>query len=64
MPTYNKKQSYISSFKILYCQRRLCEVPIDNFETEIHKKTTKLYVKADKTFNTSLNEVKRIEAKL
>ena len=56
-------ESYISSFKI-YCQRRLCEVPIDNFETEIHKKTTKLYVKMDETFTISLNEVKRIEAKL
>ena len=56
-------ESYISSFKI-YCQRRLCEVPIDNFETEMHKKTMKLYVKMDETFNISLNEVKKIEAKL
>ena len=56
-------ESYISSFKI-YCQRRLCEVPIDNFETEIHKKTTKLYVKMDENFTISLNEVKRIEAKV
>ena len=56
-------ESYISSFKI-YCQRRLCEVPIDNFKTEIHKKTTKLHVKMDETFTIPLNKVKKIERKL
>ena len=56
-------ESYISKFKE-YCQRRLCEVPIDNFNTEIHKKTTKLYVKMDETFTVPLNKVKMIERKL
>ena len=56
-------ESYISSFKI-YCQRRLCEVPIDNFETKIHKKTTKLHVKMDEAFTIPLNKVKKIEGKL
>ena len=59
-------ESYISNFG-KYCQRRLCEVPIDNFETEIRKKTIKLYVKMDETFTvptTPLNNVKKIARKL
>ena len=58
-------RSYESYFKI-YCQRRLCDVPIDFLlRDEVPTKITNVHVKVDETFNNiRLEKVKVIEQKL
>ena len=58
-------RSYESYFKI-YCQRRLCDVPIDFLlRDEVPTKITNVHVKVDETFNNiQLEKVKVIEQKL
>ena len=55
--------SYIEHFKA-YCQRRLCEIPIDVFKTkQAHKNN--LYIKCDENFEEfKLIDLKTIEIKL
>ena len=56
-------EDYIAEFKI-YCQRRLCEIPVDVFKTRPDD-TNNLYVKCDKTFDKiTLEEAKELELRL
>ena len=56
-------EDYIEEFK-KYCQRRLCEIPVDVHETRPND-TNKLYVKCDETFDKiTLEEAKELELKL
>ena len=56
-------KSYESDFKI-YCEKRLCEVPVDSFNASIPSKTSNLHLKIDETFKIKLCKIKKIEAKL
>ena len=56
-------ESYESDFKI-YCQRRLCEVPVKCLKAGVLSKTSNLRVKIDEDFKIKLSKVKRIEARL
>ena len=56
-------EDYIAEFK-KYCQRRLCEIPVDVFKTRPDE-TNNLYVKCDKTFDKiTLEEAKELELRL
>ena len=56
-------EKYILEFK-KYCQRRLCEVPADIFETRPNEKNN-LYVKCDHYFDKlTLKEAKDLECRL
>ena len=58
-----KMESYESDFKT-FCQRRLCEVPVDSLNAGIPSVTPKLYLKIDEDVKINLCKVKRIEARL
>lgn len=54
---------YEADFKC-YCQRRICELPIDVFKTKREHKNN-LYIKTDKNFDKlTINEVKVLECKI
>ena len=56
-------EDYIAEFK-KYCQRRLCEIPVDVFKTRPDE-TNNLYVKCDKSFDKiTLEEAKELELRL
>lgn len=52
---------YVSKFD-KYCQKRLCEVPVDVFKMKNH--INNLYVKYDGTVNIKLERIKKLECKL
>ena len=58
-----KVESYESDFKT-YCERRLCDVPVDSLKADIPLKTSNLHLKIDEDFKIKLCKVKRIEARL
>ena len=56
-------KSYESDFTI-YCERRLCEVPMDILKADVPSKTSNLHVKIDENFKIKLYKMKRIENRL
>ena len=56
-------ESYESDFKT-YCERRLCEVPMDSLKADIPSKTSNLHVKIDENFKIKLCRIKIIETRL
>lgn len=52
---------YVSKFD-KYCQKRLCEVPVDVFKMKDH--INNLYVKYDGTVNIKLERIKKLECQL
>ena len=58
-----KMESYESDFTI-YCERRLCEVPMDILKADVPSKTSNLHVKIDEDFKIKLCKMKRIENRL
>ena len=54
---------YESDFKT-YCERRLCEVPVDSLKADVPSKTSNLHVKIDEDFKIKLCKIKRIETRL
>ena len=53
---------YESKFKV-YCERRLCEVPIDTKGPSMQNKT-KIYVLTDNIFDVPAKEIYKLESKL
>ena len=53
---------YESKFKV-YCQRRLCEVPVDTKDPSIQNET-KIYILTDNIFDVPAKKVYKLESKL
>ena len=62
---YDDLLAYVEELKV-FCQRRVCEVPIDAFSSKVRLKLkgSYLHVKVDKNWNITMNQVKDLEKRV